>query len=127
MPLHCKVRSKTPELVLLVYGHGILTGNDINHFCTFYNTHLHGEDPFKILFDLRSVKTASIKGITSITRHMAEFEKLAQEKVIATSVLVDAYTTESLLNLLFSANPPATPTKVTRDLTEACNFLNGES
>ncbi|KKM72858.1 hypothetical protein LCGC14_1416300 [marine sediment metagenome] len=124
MPLECRVRSQTPELVLFVYGRDVLSRQDIDTFSAFFNMHLHGDTPFKVFFDLRRVDTVSLVVVKSIVKSMISYEKLAQGKIIATSVLVGGTIIENLLHLLFSIREPTTPTKVTTNLEKACNFLN---
>ena len=123
MPLECKVRTN-PELLLFVCGYGVLAVEDIDDFKTFFNIHLKNNTPFKVFFDLRQVKTAQTKAIHAMASCMVSFEELAQNKVVATSVLIDSITIENLIKLLFSFRQPSTPTKVTSDLHEACNFLD---
>lgn len=124
MPIDCKVRSTTPELVLFVYCYKKLSVEDVEVFTTFFNGYLEGDIPFKALFDLREVDTAPMKAITAMAKHMSEFETLAPGKVVATSVLVSSKGIEGLINMLFAIKKPVTPTKVTASLEKACDFLN---
>ena len=124
MPLECRVRSQTPELVLFVYGYDLLSCTDIDTFSAFFNTHLHNDIPFKVFFDLRKIDTASIAVVKSIAKYMIAYEKLAPGKVVASSVLVGGIIVENLIKLLFSFKEPSTPTRVTTNVAEACNFLN---
>nr|QBK87662.1 MAG: hypothetical protein LCMAC201_05750 [Marseillevirus LCMAC201] len=124
MPLVCKVCSQKPELMLLIYGHDVLSRQDIDTFSTFFNTHLHGNTPFKVFFDLRKVDMVSTSVLKSIAKSMILFETLAQGKIIATSVLVSGIIIEHTLNLLFKFKEPTTPTKITTNLDDACAFLN---
>ena len=123
MPLDCKVRSKTPELVLFIRGHGVLTVDDVNNFDSFFKPFLKGDTPFKVLFDLRLLKCKSIDVIKVLVDNMSSFEALAPKKVVASSVLVGS-TIEKWVNLLFNLKQPTTPTKVTSSIEDACNFLN---
>ncbi len=123
MPLDCKVRSQTPELVLFVRGHGVLKVIDIDNFDSFFKPFLQGNTPFKVLFDLRALKSTSMGVIKSLVECMISFESLAQGKVVASSVLV-GHSIENWLKLLFSLKHPTTPTKVTSNIEVACNFLN---
>jgi len=124
MPLDCQIHAKKPELILCVYGRGVLSVQDVDGFSSFFNTHLKGDTPFKVLFDLRKLNSASANAIKPLVKCMTSFESLSQGKVVASSVLVSSPTIESILNFLFSLNKPTTPTKVTSDLTQACDFLN---
>lgn len=124
MTLDCKIHSKDPELALFIYGHGVLTFEDVQGFDEFFNRFLNGSVPFKVFFDLRKLKSAPMDVIKSLVKHMVSFESRATEKVVATSVLVGSKPIESVLNLLFSFRKPTTPTKVTSTLEEACEFLD---
>ena len=123
MPLDCKVRSQTPELVLFVRGYGVLKVKDIDNFGSFFKPFLQGKTPFKILFDIRTLESTSMSVIKSLVEYMISFESLAQGKVVASSVLVGP-TIENWLKLLFSLKHPTTPTKVTSNIEVACDFLN---
>lgn len=124
MPLQCKVRSTTPELVLFIVGYGSLKTAHLKEFTEFFHEYLHGEEPFKVLYDLRSVKAAPICVIKELAQYMIKYENVAEKMVIASSVLVDDIKIENALKLLFSFKQPITPTKVTGCLEEACEFLN---
>lgn len=124
MPLQCKVRSVEPELVLFVVGYGSLQTTHLPEFTDFFHKYLHGEKPFKVLYDLRGVKTAPIGVIKELARYMIKYENIAEEMVIASSVVLDDIKIENAIKLLFSFKEPVTPTKVTRCIEEACDFLN---
>lgn len=126
MPLECKARL-TEELLLFITGRGILTVNDIADFSEFFDAHLCRQDPFKLFLDLRKVEKAHGDTLTALIKHITSFEDRARDKVIATSVVVSSIPIVSLINLLFTIKQPLTPTKVTSNLTEACDFLNNYS
>ena len=123
MPLKCAVYKKDP-LVLLVYGEGEVTVNDVDDFVVFFNGHLAGQQQFKTLFDLRKVDTASRQVVMKLGKCISGFEIKAVGKVLANAVVIDNKPIEAILNLLFSFNQPTTPTKVTHDLSIACEFLD---
>lgn len=123
MPFIYQVHSYDPELVLLVRGYGEISVPDIRRFDTYFKVYLYGKKPFKVFFDIRSLESTSMEVIKLLVKSMISFEELAPQKVLATSVLTGALI-EKWINLLFKIREPITPTKVTSDLQEACDFLN---
>lgn len=123
MPLQCEVYKKNP-LVLLVYGEGEVNVSDVDSFEIFFHKYLAGQQQFKTLFDLRKVQTASRQVVIKLGGCISGFEIKAVGKVLANAVIINNKPIESILNLLFSFNPPTTPTKVTHDLSIACEFLD---
>lgn len=124
MPLQCKVRSENPELVLFVVGYGSLKACHLPEFTDFFHKYLHGTEPFKVLYDLRGVKTPPICVVKELATYMMKYENVAAQMVIASSVVLDDIKIENALKLLFSFKEPITPTKITRSIEEACDFLN---
>jgi anti-anti-sigma regulatory factor len=124
MPIDCKIKSKTPELVLFVHGSGTMNANDIQEFSNFFEKHLYGSIPFKLFIDLRDVKSTSGSIVQNLVKKMTLYEKFSVKNVIATSVLINNSIIENLINILFTIRKPITPTKITSDIIDACNFLN---
>ena len=124
MPLDCKIRSKEPELVLFIHGYDNITKNDIEKFADFLYEHLSGNEQFKIFYDLRKVKDAKLANLKNLFVHISSFEELSIDKVLASSILINSIIVEKLLNLIFEFKPPVTPTKITTDISVACDFLN---
>ena len=123
MSLRCTVHTKEP-LLLLVHSESELTLTDVEEFTTFFNKHLHGKKQFNVLFDLRKLKSAPKEVMIKMGSYISNFEILAVGKVLASSVIINSKTIETLLNILFKINPPTTPTKVTSDLKVGCSFLD---
>lgn len=123
MPLKCIEHTKDP-LVLFVNGDGELSISDVEQFTLFFNKYLTGSEQFKVLFDLRKLKTAPRPAMAKMAGYIGDFERLAIGKVQASSVIVGNKMIESLLKLLFNFNPPTTPTKITSDISEGCLFLD---
>ena len=124
MPIGFKIRKKEPDLLLYIFGEGILNMEDLEKFDSFFDKYLKEDNSFKILMDLRKVENASIGVIKQLVDNRKNYDKYADNKVIATSILIDNYIIESLINMLFSIKQPKRPTKITSDIDEACNFLN---
>ena len=124
MPLDCKIRYKEPELVLFIYGYDDINKKDIERFTAFLYGHLYGNEQFKIFYDLRKVKDAKMKILKNLFSHISDIEELSIDKVLASSILINSIIVEKLLNLIFEFKPPLTPTRITTDITEACDFLN---
>ena len=124
MPIDCRVRTPAPNLFLYVRCYGDLIISNVKDFEQFFKNHLKNDHAFKMFIDLRSVNGAPMSCIKSLVTFMNECEEESKHKVIATSVLVGRPAIEKLVNILFSFKTPATPTKVTSDIEEACEYLN---
>ena len=124
MPLLCKVKSREPEVLLFIHGEGSIIETDINVFSSFFEKHLFRKDPFKLFIDLRKVENASMNLVQTLAAKMIGYEEHTPGKVLATSILVNSFMIESLVNLLFQLKPPSTPTKITSDINIACDFIN---
>lgn len=123
MPLECKVHSKTPKLMLMVHGYKTLTHGDITNFSTFFDKYLYGDESFKVFFDLRTAETPPTSVISALSKYMISCEKVSANRVIASAILVND-TIKNILNLLFTFQKPASPTKITSNIETACEFLN---
>ena len=119
MPLLFKIKGT----MLMVTGSGVLTETDVENFCKSLINTLQGP-PVKIFFDLRNVETAEMCALTTMASFMSNYEELARDKIIANSILVQGYTTNVLLNLLFKIKQPTTPVNISYDIQDACDFLN---
>lgn len=124
MPLVCKVKHCSPDLVLFIRGHGQINVEDVNKFGQFFNNHLGGSTKFRVLYDLREVENASMSVVTALAQYIVKFEQKSKEKVLGSSILVYGAVVENLLRLVFSFKEPTTPYIVTADLQKACEFLD---
>ena len=70
MPLTCKIKSQIPELMLFVHGNGKLVETDIVIFTKFFNNYLHGNDTFRVFFDLRQVTDAPVNVIKEMAKYV---------------------------------------------------------
>ena len=124
MPLLFNEKRSDDGVLIMVIGSGQLATTDSDIFHTFFKNKLETSGEFKMFIDLRAVENASMNAIKTMVKHMNSFKDLARTKVIATSVVISDTTIEKLLGVLFSFSPPATPTKVTTSIEDACEFLN---
>lgn len=124
MPIHCKSRPKETELLLYIKCDGRLVETDINHFGDFFKKHLQEETLIKMFVDMRTVESAKMDCIKSLVSFMNDYEEAACKKVLATAILIKTPAIEKLVKLLFNFKKPSTPTRVTSNIDEACEFLN---
>lgn len=124
MPIKCTIPKEKPEMLLFVECIEKITSSEFDDFKTVFYTHLKGPNTFKVFIDLRKLTDASPSILSSLVKFINTSEELAIDKVLATSVLVNKPHIENLVNIVFNLKKPATPTKVTSDLTVACNFLH---
>jgi len=124
MPIHCKIRSKEPDLLLYINCKGSLIEQDITHFQDFFKKKLEQPQMLKMFVDMRQVDSAKLQCIKKLAKFMNNYQEKAIDKVIATAILIDKPIIENLVKILFNIKKPSTPTKVTSDINEACEFLN---
>jgi hypothetical protein len=118
MPIQFTIKQN----IIIVSMKGILSATDIDTFAEYLKN--LENDYYKLLFDLREMDRPAPSIISSIINELNTFEKISNEKILASSIVISNESIESVLNLIFKFKKPTTPTKITSNLTDACTFLN---
>ena len=114
-----------PDIHLfMISGSDTINVNDIETFNKHFNEHIQSKPKFKMMFDLRNVSIAHPDAVSKTIRYIVKYNKIAHKHIIASAIIVNGFTIESLATMVISTNPPPTPTKVTSNVQTACDFLN---